>query len=200
MKPYLLTSVNNNLGATAHAHLCPLDEVLPAGPGRRHTLADAPAVPGPRGRTAGDPGRGQPARATPRSTATTTVTTTASSANSAASRASNRSTPTPCRRRRASATSRSTPRSSEGQFELPPVLTRTWFHTGAFFGLRRHRRASRSSSTGPATRKRRSSRPRSCRPKRRARNCARRAARCAGASCAKRSMRSTAQRWPQIHT
>ena len=110
VKPYLLTTVSNNLGATADADLRALDEVLPAGPRRRHAVADAAAVPRPRRGAACRPKTPSAARATSRSTAITTASTTASSANSAASRASTRSTPTPCR-----------PQSGIGTFTATPA-------------------------------------------------------------------------------
>ena len=149
MKPYLLTSVTNNLGAPAHADLRAVDEVLPAGPRRRHAVADAAAVPGPRGRAGRRPTTRSAARATSRSTATTTASTTASSASSAASRGSTRSTPTrvpaAVGHRRRSPRPR---RSSEDEFELPPVLDAHLVSHRRVLRPRRHRRAPRAASTG----------------------------------------------------
>ena len=92
-----------------------------------------------------------------------------------------------------------TPDTTGGEFELPPVLTRTWYHTGAWLGA--HDIASRLAgeyyqfdpqAVHLAAR--------CCLPGRARRSCARPAARSAAGSCAPRSTPRTGPRRASIPT
>ena len=100
-----------------------------------------------------------------RTTATTTATTTAWSASSAASRASSRATPTPCRRVGDRALHRRTPAREGDSSNCRRYLPAPGITPARTSAAQRHRRAPGRASTTRATRKRRSSRRRRCRPK-----------------------------------
>ena len=115
-KPHLLVHTTNNMGVGDRRPIRGLDEILSAGPSGRPSLGDEAAVPGPRHR----------ARREPRSR----LQHHARQHLSLSSRLFRR-----CRARiprfRLSSSS-GTSESVVGDFDLPPVVTKTWFHNGAF--------------------------------------------------------------------
>ena len=201
-KPHLLVAIVNNLGAETRSTTRPST--------RSTCTTSAPARRGSRGcrsRCTSSSGsrrydRDQPATASSRATRTTTATSTASSASSAASAWSSSGTP------RSSPRSGAVPdgRTVDATSHVPPVLTKTWFHTGAYgrdhvsdspAGLLPRARVLRAADRREARLLDRHRAPRRPRPGRGARGlpCAE-GRRC----CARRSTRSTAPTGQRIRT
>ena len=132
-KPHLLVKIGQQPRRRDPRPVRAVDQVLPAGQARRASRGS----PGCRSRctwsSASRPTTTSAATASSPATPTTTATSTATSASSAASAWSSSGTP------------RSSPRSAraarcptatnvDAASHVPPVLTRTWFHTGVYLG------------------------------------------------------------------
>ena len=123
----------NNLGAETRGSLRALDPVLPG----RTSATAGPGSPGCRSpcmsSSASSPTTASAATASSPATPTTTATSTASSASSAASAWWSSGTPRSSPRS-APADRRPPAPTSTPSSHVPPVLTKTWFHTGVYLG------------------------------------------------------------------
>ena len=133
-KPHLLTGARNNLGAETRVTYAPSTRFYVADETAGRPWVTRLPFPGPGRRARRDDRLDRPQPPGHAATPTITATSTATSASSAASAWSSSGTP------RSSAT---TPTFDDGDFVnwdqqswSPPVLTRTWFHTGAFADAR----------------------------------------------------------------
>ena len=131
-KPHLLIKTVNNLGAETQ-YVRAVDQVLPGGQARRAS----PGLPGCRSRCTSSSGSrptiASAATASSPAMPTTTAISTARSGSSAASAWSSRRTP---RNSRPSQRSGELPPGDniDAASHVPPVLTKTWFHTGVVPG------------------------------------------------------------------